>query len=252
VSDEEMSVVLLESLQRANPVPVDDVANRRDLPSAHALFSEITSQRPRRVRRRTMVIVIALVVLALAALVGAFAVVNRSDPAVTASPVCYGAPSLTSRAIVTPSGGDLRAACAELWKDGDFGAGPVPKEFDVCVLPEGAPAVFPGEAGSVCGTLGLPAENTTRSHNRFRDFMKKEGKAVTENCIGYREARDMVTRDLEQAGFDGWTVGLQPDTVPFDASNPCASLTPAPDQKTIFIVPLPLNRPGEKPPPTTG
>ena len=52
MSDEEMSVALLESLQRANPVPVDEVASRRDLPSAHALFGEITAQRPRRVRGR--------------------------------------------------------------------------------------------------------------------------------------------------------------------------------------------------------
>ena len=94
-------------------------------------------------------------------------------------------------------------------------------------------SVFPGEAGSVCGTLGLRAEGSTRSDNRFRDFLKKDGNAVTENCIGYREARDMVTRDLEQHGFRGWTV-VRPESaagveasrgVPWPSSRSACSAT---------------------------
>ena len=88
MSDDELGVALLESLQRANPVPIDELGGRRDLPSAHALFAEITAQRPRRVRRRTVVVVIALVVLLLAALVGAFALVNRDQPSVLGAVVC--------------------------------------------------------------------------------------------------------------------------------------------------------------------
>src|SRR4051812_21938994 len=106
-----MSVALLELLQRANPVPVDEVANRRDLPSAHALFAEITAQRPRLVRRRTVVVVITLIALALAALVGAFAIVQRSEPDVAASPQCFERADLTAHSFVIASGADLTAAC---------------------------------------------------------------------------------------------------------------------------------------------
>src|SRR5689334_21559841 len=88
MSDDDIGVALLDALQRANPVPTEELGGRRDLPSAHALFAEITAQRPRRVRRRTMVIVIALVVLALAALLGAFALVHHDEPSVAGFVEC--------------------------------------------------------------------------------------------------------------------------------------------------------------------
>src|SRR5690348_9929561 len=121
-----MSVALLESLQRANPVPVDAVANRRDLPSAHALFAEITAQRPQRVRRRTIVVVIALIVLAIAALVGAFAIVQRDEASLPLNATCFADRSLVSKRIVVPSRGDDAAACALLWENGTFARGPAP------------------------------------------------------------------------------------------------------------------------------
>jgi len=251
VSDDEMSVALLESLQRANPVPVDEVANRRDLPSAHALFAEITAQRPRRVRRRTVVIAIALVVLALAALVGAFALVNRSEPEVTA-PRCYESASLTAQSFVTASGGDLRAACADLWKQGFFGPGPVPSHFDVCVLPQGAPGVFPGEAGSVCGPLGLREAHVTSSDEQLLEFERRASEAVREpDCLTYDEAHDVVAHYLDEFGLHGWTIGPSPKLPAFSDENPCASLYFATGRRTVVIVPVPP-LPGQSVPSTTG
>jgi len=249
VSDDEMSVSLLESLRRANPVPVDEVANRRDLPSADALFAEITAERPRRVRRRTVVLAIALVVLALAALVGAFALVDRSEPDVTA-PRCYKSASLTAQSVVTGSGGDLRAACTELWKQGFFGAGPVPTQFDVCVLPQGAPGVFPGESGSVCPALGLREAQPTSSDEQAFEFQHQASAAVREpDCLSYDRAHAVVERYLAQFKLHGWTIGRSP--VPFSSDYPCASLYFPSGQTTVVIVPDQV-LPGQSAPSTTG
>jgi hypothetical protein len=250
VSDDEMSVALLESLQRANPIPPADVANRRDLPSAHALFAETIAQRPGRVRRRTVVVLIALVVLVLAALLGAFALVHQSEPDVGAGPVCYESASLDARSVVTSGGGDLRAACARLWREGFFGTGPVPTQFDVCVLPQGAPAVFPGEAGSVCSGLGLPEAHTTPEADRIGKAEREAGLALggPDRCIGYDEARGIVSRILEANGLHDWTVGPGPTPRPFNDEYPCASPAVVPDQRTVFIVSVP--RAGYEPPPT--
>jgi hypothetical protein len=251
VSDDEMSVALLESLRRANPVPVDEVANRRDLPSAHALFAEITAERPRRVRRRTIVIAIALVVVALAALVGAFALVDRSQPEVTA-PRCYERASLTAQSFVTASGGDLRAACTELWKQGFFGTGPVPAQFDVCELPQGAPGVFPGESGSVCPALGLREADVPSSDEQLFEFQHQASAAVREpDCLTYDQAHAVVEHYLAKFGMHGWTIGRSPNAVPFSAEYPCASLYVPPGQTTVMIVPDQL-LPGQTAPSTTG
>lgn len=238
MSDDEMSVALLESLQRANPVSVDDIANRRDLPSAHALFAEITAQRPRRVRRRTVVVVLALVVLALAALVGAFALVDRSSPDVTAGPLCYAAASLDASRIATSGGADLRSACAELWARGDFGSGPVPSQFDVCVLGTGAPAVFPGEAGSVCDKLGLRSANETGLNDRVLQLEAEWRNAVrNRQCIASADARDILQRALDGLGFDGWTVGFD-ESRHFSSAEPCSSIVVHPDLHEVTVSPI--------------
>ena len=250
MSDEEMSVALLESLQRANPEPVEDVADRRALPSAHALLAEITARPPRRVRRRTVVVAIVLVILALAALIGAFAIVQRGRPAVTA-PFCYEKPSLDSRRIVAGGdGGDPSAACAALWKEGDF-AGPVPSHFDECVLRGGAPAVFPAESGSVCSALGLPEASPTRTDDRIARAGDEAGRALggPDRCIGYDKARVIVQRILEQNGLHGWTVARSPKALAFSAARPCASPAVVAPQKTVFLIPGP---PAGYVPPTTG
>jgi hypothetical protein len=238
VSEDEMSIALLESLQRANPVRIEEIADRRALPSAHALFAEITAERPRRVRRRTLVIVIALFVLVLAALVGAFALVDRGAPDVTAGPLCYSAASLDARRIATSGGADLRSACAELWTRGDFGSGPVPSHFDVCVLGTGASAVFPGEAGSVCEKLGLRSAIETGLNDRVLQLETEWRHAVRDRqCIASADARDILQRALDQIGFDGWTVGLD-QSRPFSSAEPCSSIVVQPDLHEVIVSPI--------------
>jgi len=215
------------------------------LPSAHALFADITARPPRRVRRRTVIVAIVLVIiLALAALIGAFAIVHRGRPVATAGPLCYEAPSLNARKIATSAGGDLRAACAALWKEGDFGAGPVPSHFDACVLPGGAPAVFPAESGSVCSALGLPEANPTSTDDRIAKAGVEAGLALEgpNRCIGYDKARVIVQRILEQNGLHGWTVARNPKALAFSAERPCASPAVVAPQKTVFLIPGPVFR----------
>ena len=54
MSDYEPNDTTVETLRRANPVPVEPGVSRRAMPSAHALYADIVSQRPRRVRRRVL------------------------------------------------------------------------------------------------------------------------------------------------------------------------------------------------------
>ena len=64
MSDYEPGDTMVEALRRANPVPADRAASRRSRPSAHALFADIIEQRPRRVRRRVLVIALVIVLVA--------------------------------------------------------------------------------------------------------------------------------------------------------------------------------------------
>src|SRR5436190_17067590 len=116
MSDDELSGAIVTALRRANPVPDDQVAGRRSLPSAHALFAEIVSQPPRRVRPRRAV-AFAVVVAVIAAAVAAFAVVQRDDSSPELSVACYAKASLATgtASIVTPSLGNPVKACAALW-----------------------------------------------------------------------------------------------------------------------------------------
>jgi hypothetical protein len=237
VNDFDTGGAIIEAFRRADPIGTD-VPDRRALPSAHSRFADITAQPPRRVRRRTAVVVIALVVaFVLGTLIGAFAVVDRGQPDVTA-PMCYAAPSLSSRAVVVPAGGDVRTACAALWQNGDFGTGTVPSHFDVCELKTGAPAVFPGESGSVCAELGLASADLSSLDDRARAFESQAADAVEGRCVGYDQAHDLVAQYLDQFGLHGWTVGPNPDALSFGADRPCASLA-FPGQQTVYIVPIP-------------
>src|SRR5579862_2178027 len=149
MSDEAGST-MLEALRAANPVPAEQTAGRRDLPSAHALFADVVANRPRRVRTRVIIILIAIVLVALMAM--AFVLVNREGASVTSGPVCYSVPNVHTPGLVVAVGGDPVRECAARWAAGEVGSGPVP-HFDTCVLHSGVIAVFPGESGSVCPRL---------------------------------------------------------------------------------------------------
>src|SRR5204863_23442 len=98
-------------------------------------------------------------------------VVQRDDSSPELSVACYAKASLATgtASIVTPSLGNPVKACAALWAAGDFGTTNVPG-LDACVLPGGAPAVFPGESGSVCDRLGLKQLETSDYARRVGMF----------------------------------------------------------------------------------
>ncbi len=253
MTDDDIGVALLDALTRANPVPTDELGGRRDLPSAHALFAEITAQRPRRVRRRTVIVAVALVVLALAALLGAFALVHHDEPTVVGSVEC--APTAKypiMHGSVAPSGGDPIAACAALWHDGTFGTGGPSNGLDACVLPGGAVGVFPGEYGSVCPGLGLPPAQSSPSVDKLERFENDTSEAVRENCVGYDDAHAIVEGELAKYGYAGWTIELRPGAVPYSAENPCSSMYFEPDSRAAFIVPTTPAYPGQPVPTAAG
>jgi hypothetical protein len=230
MSDDDATVALLDALQRANPVSVDSVSDRRDLPSAHALFAEITARPPRRIRRRTMIVVIALLVLAIASVLGAFAFVDRaSEPNPSVRPLCFERADRDSLAIVGV-GSDLDQACAALWgAEGGF-AGPAPAAFDRCLLDTGAVGVFPGESGSVCDDLGLPSVRSSSFAERLRAAGIDGGETLLQQCkdrapgtvVAYADASAIVEGVLAKHDITGWTI--EPGDHLLRPAEPCASL----------------------------
>jgi hypothetical protein len=238
MSDDELSGTIVTALRRANPVPVEQVDGRRSLPSAHALFAEIVSQPPRRVRPRR-VVAFAVVVALIAATFAAFAAVNRDDATTGTSTVCYAERNLKSEHEVAGFGDPVQV-CTQLWHDGAFGDRPVPKEFDACVLSTGAPAVFPGEAGSVCSTLGLANLRVSSLEARIQAFTAETGPLVKPEggCIDDAAAQAIVRRKLQKFGLDDWTIAHYPDQ-PYTDEFPCASMAVVPESRQVFLVPFP-------------
>jgi hypothetical protein len=240
MSDDDMGIALLESLQRANPVVADDVADRRDLPSAHALFAEITAERPRRVSTRALVVVLTLVALAAVTVLGAFGLVDRTDDLTPSqAPFCYEKADLHSQRLVASSA-DLTSGCAQLWRDGTF-AGPVPTSFDRCLLSPGVVGVFPGESGSVCAGLGLHAVQTTSYGERVRAAANEVGLALERQCadpdrpavVAYDDAAAVVRGILDGYGLSDWTI--EPGDNALSAKQPCASPAFVDSTKTVLI-----------------
>jgi hypothetical protein len=101
--------------------------------------------------------------------------------------------------------------------------------------------VFPGEAGNVCAGLGLPEARTSTTDERIANVVEqaKDAFGGPGNCVGYDDARAAMTRILEKNGLDGWTVGLEPDALPFSDANPCSAISVSASQRTVFLVPGP-------------
>jgi hypothetical protein len=226
MSDYEPGDTLVEALRRSNPIPAGSL-DRRSLPSADALFGEIVTHRTRRVRRRVLLVALALVLVAL--MLMAFVQVRRVGTSLSVAPVCYGADSLGARRVVVGAG-DPEHACAQVWAGGEFGARAVP-DFDVCVLSSGVPAVFPGEAGSVCSRLDLPQSSGDNRVERFVDAVNRE---VSATCIGRYRALQVVDEEIAKRDVPGWKaeIGAGWD----DPSRMCASIAADPATNTISIV----------------
>jgi len=230
MNDFEPGDTLVEALRRANPVPADQVAGRRSMPSAHALYADVISQRPRRVRKRVLLIAIAIVLLTVILIAAMF--VRRESNSVGSAPVCYSSASMTSSRVVA-IGDDPRAACVGLWTHGRFGSGAAPN-FDVCVLPSGVLAVFPGEAGSVCPRLDLPESSGDDRVARFSDDISRE---VQGTCVGFDPAARIIKRAMHRLGVSGWTVTRGARA--FDAIHPCASVAVDAAARKVIVVAYP-------------
>ena len=227
MSDDEPGETMVEALRRANPVTPAGSVSRRSFASADALFADVVARRSRRVPHR--VLLIALVIVLVALMVMAFVAVRRQRASVEVGSECYAADSLDARRVVAPPA-DPERSCAELWAAGDLGRGAVP-DFDVCTLPAGLLAVFPGESGSVCSRLDLPEYAGDNSIDRFAHSVNGQ---VSSACIGLRPAEQIVTREIAHRHLSGWTFKRRPGG--FDTQRPCASIAVDPAAHTVFIV----------------
>jgi hypothetical protein len=232
---------LVEALRRANPVPVRVTEGRRAMPSAHALYADIIAEspprRPSRARSRAVVIVIAIILLVLALV--AFVAVRSGKPSEASSVVCYSAASLDAQRIVVGPAGDPEQACASVWSNGGFAALGVKAHaaagFDVCVLPTGVAAVFPGESGSVCPGLHLPSSKGGDAN--VVGFAAAVDAQLNATCTRYAPAERVVKRELKKWRLHGWTITRS--SRPFDADNPCAAVAVDAEKHEVGIVSYP-------------
>ena len=228
MSGHEPNDTMVETLRRANPVPVEPGVSRRAAPSAHALYADIVSQRPRRVRRRVLVIALAVILLAL--MLMAFTVVRRGGTSLAQAPECFASDSLHARAVVAV-GDDPVHACADLWSRGAFGRGAAP-DFDVCVLQSGVLGVFPGESGSVCARLGLP--ESSGGDNKVARFSDAISRRVEGECIGFARAEQIIRIELRQRRLSGWVI--KRGVGGFDSARPCATTAVDAATRTVVVI----------------
>jgi len=217
-------------------VPVDRALSRRSQPSAQALFADIVAERPRRVRSRVLVLVVVVVLVA--AMLMAFVALHRVGTSLSIAPVCYESDSLQAPNVVVTAG-DPKQACASLWAGGRFGRS-VP-DFDVCVLPSGVLAVFPGESGSVCSRLDLPASSGDNSVERFVDALNRR---VSARCFRLDQAAQIAKEELKRRRLAGWRI--LPGDGTADAVRTCASIGADPSARTIALVPIRNPRPASR------
>jgi hypothetical protein len=238
MSTNESGDTMVEAFRRANPVPASQTEGRRSMPSAHALFADIVAERPprvsRRLRRRVLLIAIAVALIGL--LLAAFVLVRKDATDPSTDVACYAAPDLHARRILTAPLGDPRQTCARLFEEGAFaGVGikhaPAPG-FDVCSL-AGAPAVFPGESGSVCKRLGLPEASV--GDPKMAKATTEMDRRVSASCMPREPAVRIIESVLAKYGLKGWTIELGPSE--YDSAHPCTSMGIHPGTRTIMLIP---------------
>lgn len=241
MSAHEHGDTMVDALRRANPVPMREGDSRRATPSAHALFAEIiaapTRRRSSRTRSRVIVIVIAIILLVLALV--AFVAVRKDNPTQPTTAVCYSAADLGARRIVVGVASDAAAACATVWNNGDFAAmgikSQAPAGYDVCVLPTGVAAVFPGEAGSVCAKLGLP--EALAGDKNVAGFAAEADARLDAVCMKFDPAARIVKSELEKWRLDGWTI--KRGDFPYTAARPCTAIAVDAVGRQVMVVSYP-------------
>lgn len=235
-----------ELLVLADPVP--DVSNMR-LPRAVA--DDVIAGRdpsPRRRRRRTAALA-GVVVLGVSA-VAAAAFVARRQPTTTIGVGCYAEARLDAdTAVVATEPGGAVETCAQLWREGHIGRGPVPP-LQACVLREGAIGVFPGDDPSVCADLGnnsapAPPPDEIRPPAGGGDVVALASElAASDRGVGCRtpdDARAIATSALRRHGFADWKVevGAGASGKGFDDERPCATFLVDEERHVVVLVPFP-------------
>lgn len=235
-----------ELLGVADPVP--DVSTMR-LPRGVA--DDVVAGRdpsPRRRRRRTAALA-GVVVLGVSA-VAAAAFVARRQPTTTINVGCYAEARLDAdTAVVATEPGGAVETCAQLWREGHIGRGPVPP-LQACVLRQGAIGVFPGDDPSVCADLGnntapaAPSEEITPPAGAgdvealTAELIAAHGDA---SCLAPDDARAIATSALRRHGFAGWDieVGGGASGRGFDDERPCATFLVDEERMLVVLVPFP-------------
>lgn len=200
------------------PADRDLPPERLQLQKEH-LVKEVTMwERAAQRRRRRLALVLVPAVLAVLAVTGFTTYALTREPTHLESVGCFETAELDgSIAIVNADGRAPTAICAELWRQGDMGAGPAPRSLAACVLETGAIGVFPSSGKDTCKQLGLADLPPTYAAEaeRFaalRDAIAAELGASygsTERdpkCLREEEARALVRRELAARGYEDWSI----------------------------------------------
>lgn len=201
----------------------------RDLPPARlqarkeALMREMVKERVMRSRRRRVATLTLLPAAAL--LVGAtsYALLISGDQVLSAGVGCYDSPDTSANVtVVSTTGTDPVAACADLWSEGAVKAGvTAAPSLIACVNGPGAIHVFPSEGGRACSDLGLHdlPDDYASASRRFiamrDDFVDRLYKAATSGphterdaCLARATALRIARTTLKDHGITDWTAEI--------------------------------------------
>jgi hypothetical protein len=226
-------------------LPESRLARRKaHLVSEIAVWKEQTARRG----RRRIVIVVVPAVIVLLAVTGFTTYALTREPTHLESLGCFDRAALDANTtVVNTDGRDPTEICAELWRQGAMGDGPIPAELAACVLHTGAIGVFPSAGPGTCEELGLadlPASYAAEG-KRFAELRNaltaKFGEPPSGTsrgnmrCVGEEEARAFVRQELDAHGHAAWKIEVGGDG--YTAERPCTLLSFDGARKVVVLVP---------------
>jgi hypothetical protein len=174
-------------------------------------------------------------------------VVRHEESTTPGTAVCYPAADLHPHRTAVVGTVDAEAACAEQWRLGHLGDGPVPR-FATCILPTRTIALIPATSDTTCEDLGLarPAVGgDSHSIARMGDAVTKR---LFDECLGGSASAAAAREELHKFGLDNWNVEITTERA-FSPSEPCGSVFIDVPDKTLVVIPI--NDPHGPPPTTT-